>query len=131
MSTITPKAVESASRHQVDWAAQDALTDDQIAVQISVNPDAAPDVSDWPIEHARLVEAIDVKAIRAKTGMSQDRFAQAFGLNLNALRDWEHRRRAPRGPARTLLQIIDREPVAVRRALKPRRPARTIMSGEC
>ena len=50
--------------------------------------------------------------------MSQDRFAKTFALNLATLRDWEQERRMPHGPARTLLQIIDREPEAVRRALR-------------
>jgi transcriptional regulator with XRE-family HTH domain len=59
----------------------------------------------------------DVKAIRAKFGLSQQRFAKTFALNLATLRDWEQERRMPHGPARTLLQIIDREPEAVRRAL--------------
>jgi hypothetical protein len=44
-------------------------------------------------------------------------FARTFGLNVAALRDWEQRRRVPRGPARSLLRIIDREPDAARRAL--------------
>jgi hypothetical protein len=62
----------------------------------------------------------DVKAIRAKFGLSQERFAKTFALNLATLRDWEQERRIPHGPARTLLLIIDREPEAVRRALGPK-----------
>jgi putative transcriptional regulator len=71
------------------------------------------------------MEPTEVKAIRLKFGMSQEEFAKTFGLNLAALRDWEQQRRMPRGPARTLLQIIEREPAAVRRALRagPRRRA--------
>jgi hypothetical protein len=34
-----------------------------------------------------------------------------------AVRDWEQQRRVPRGPARTLLRIIEREPETARRAL--------------
>jgi putative transcriptional regulator len=33
------------------------------------------------------------------------------------MRDWEQRRRSPDPAARTLLQVIDREPEAVDRAL--------------
>ena len=62
-------------------------------------------------------EPMDVKAIRTRLGMSQEAFARTFGINVASLRDWEQRRRVPRGPARTLLQIIDREPEAARRAL--------------
>lgn len=110
-------------KHEPDWAALDALTDEEINAQIAANPDAAPDMSDWPIEDAILMEPVDVKAIRRKTGLSQQEFARTFSLNLAALRDWEQQRRMPRGPARALMQIIDREPEAARRALQVRRRA--------
>lgn len=115
MSITRRKAVKP--RHDPDWAAIDALTDAEIAAQIAANPDAAPDVSDWPPDKAVISEPVDVKAIRAKLGMSQDAFAATFGISAATLRDWEQRRRVPRGPARALLQIIDREPEAARRAL--------------
>lgn len=61
--------------------------------------------------------AIDVAAIRARTGLSQARFAQRFGLSPSAIRDWEQQRRTPDPAARTLLMVIDKEPDAVVRAL--------------
>jgi putative transcriptional regulator len=61
---------------------------------------------------------LDVRAIRAKTGMTQDMFAQRFGVSVNTLRHWEQGKRLPEGPARTLLKVIDREPEAVQRALR-------------
>lgn len=60
---------------------------------------------------------IDVKAIRARTGLSQDKFANRFGFNAATLRDWEQGRRQPEPTARVLLTVIDREPEAVARAL--------------
>jgi len=60
---------------------------------------------------------IDVAAIRKKTRLSQDRFAQRFGLSVAAIRDWEQHRRTPDPAARTLLLVIDKEPEAVARAL--------------
>jgi putative transcriptional regulator len=113
MSTGTPKT----QRHEPDWAALDALTDEEIAAQIAADPDAAPDMSAWPLDQAVISELMDVKAIRFRLGLSQEAFARTFGLNVTALRDWEQRRRVPRGPARSLLRIIDREPEAARRAL--------------
>src|SRR5947207_15082789 len=111
----------AAKRHEPDWEALRALTDEEIAAQIAANPDAAPDL-DWSLDDpkVRILVPTDVKAIRAKFGMSQDRFAKTFALNLATLRDWEQERRMPHGTARTLLQIIDREPAAVRRALSPK-----------
>ena len=110
---------ELSARHEPDWAALEALTDEEIDRQIAEDPDAAPDLSDWSLENSVMMEPIDVKAIRAKLGMSQPEFARAFSLNLASLRDWEQQRRAPRGPALALLRIIDREPDAARRALHP------------
>jgi putative transcriptional regulator len=60
---------------------------------------------------------IDVKAIREKTGMSQQGFCAAFGISLGTLRHWEQGLRAPRGPARTLLMVVDQDPMAVIRAI--------------
>jgi putative transcriptional regulator len=118
---------DAAKKHEPDWAALDALTDEEIDAQIAANPDAAPDISDWSLDDpkVRIMVPTDVKAIRAKFGLSQEKFAKTFALNLATLRDWEQERRMPHGPARTLLQIIDREPAAVRRALAPKK-ARTV-----
>jgi putative transcriptional regulator len=60
---------------------------------------------------------IDVRAIRHKIGLSQEDFAQHFGVNKRTVQEWEQGRRQPSGPARTLLVVIDREPEAVYRAL--------------
>jgi len=113
------KRSKARAPHSIDWRAIDALTDEQIATQIAANPDAAPDVSDWSLDDPKvtIMEPIDIKALRARLRMSQESFAATFGLNLAALRDWEQQRRVPRGPARTLLRIIEREPEAARRAL--------------
>lgn len=43
----------------------------------------------------RLHEAQDVKAIRAKVGMTQPAFARAYRLEVATLRDWEQGRRSP------------------------------------
>ena len=63
-------------------------------------------------------QAIDVKTIRAKLGMTQQQFAARFGFSVNTLRHWEQGLRQPEGPARAYLQVIDREPDAVQKALR-------------
>jgi len=62
-------------------------------------------------------EEINVKRIRKKLKMSQNKFADYFGFKVSTLRDWEQGRRVPTGPARNFLFVIDQEPEAVRRAL--------------
>ena len=61
---------------------------------------------------------VDVRKVRRRLGMSQGEFAAQFGINPATLRNWEQGRRQPEGPARVLLNIIDREPDAVQRALQ-------------
>ena len=38
---------------------------------------------------------LDVRAIRGKTGLTQEAFAQRFGFSVNTLRHWEQGRRYP------------------------------------
>jgi putative transcriptional regulator len=56
---------------------------------------------------------LDVKAIRRKTGMSQQRFCATFGISLGTLRHWEQGLRTPRGAALVLLKVVDKNPKAV------------------
>ena len=63
-------------------------------------------------------ETINVKAIREKTGMSQQRFCATFGISLGTLRHWEQWLRSPRGAARILLKVVDNDPSAVIRAME-------------
>ena len=61
---------------------------------------------------------VDVVAIRATTGLSQERFARTFRISPHTLRNWEQGRRMPEGPALVLLQAIDRDPLVVMRLLE-------------
>jgi putative transcriptional regulator len=64
------------------------------------------------------MEPIDVKSIREKTGMSQQRFCATFGISVGTLRHWEQGLRAPRGAARVLLRVVDHNPKAVIKAIE-------------
>ena len=61
---------------------------------------------------------IDVKAIRASLGMTQEEFAGRFGFSVNTLRHWEQGSRQPEGPTRAYLLVIERAPKAVQKALQ-------------
>jgi DNA-binding transcriptional regulator YiaG len=60
---------------------------------------------------------IDVRAIRAVTGLSQAKFAELLSIEVATLRNWEQGRREPTGAARALLRAIRNNPVAVIKAL--------------
>ncbi|MCS5587592.1 MAG: helix-turn-helix domain-containing protein [Porticoccaceae bacterium] len=62
--------------------------------------------------------SVDVKAIRAQVGMSQNEFATAFGISVSTLRHWERGDRTPHGPALVLLNVVAKEPQAVLKALR-------------
>jgi putative transcriptional regulator len=62
-------------------------------------------------------DAVDVKAVRRSTGLSQANFAELLGIELSTLRNWEQGRRQPTGPARALLRAIRNNPVEVIKAL--------------
>lgn len=63
-------------------------------------------------------EAINVKAIRKKTGMSQQKFCATFGISLGTLRHWEQGLRTPQGPARVLLKVVQYNPKSIINALQ-------------
>lgn len=68
---------------------------------------------------------LEVAAIRAKIGLSQDDFATAFGFTINQIRDWEQKRSRPLGGMRAYLMIIDRDPKGVLRILRDFKPRKT------
>ena len=63
-------------------------------------------------------DAVDVKTVRERTGLTQEEFAAIFAISLGALRHWERGDRKPRGTALVLLNVIAKEPKAVLRALQ-------------
>ena len=60
---------------------------------------------------------LDVRAIRAATGLTQAAFAAAFGFPAGTLRDWEQGRTRPDMAARSYLLVIQHDPEAVRETL--------------
>lgn len=67
----------------------------------------------WP----SIPDRIDVAAIRRRTGLSQPAFAARIGVPVATLRNWEQGHRAPQGPARVLLALVDRNPRIVEETL--------------
>ena len=59
----------------------------------------------------------DAREARLKLGLSQREFASFIGTAVGTVRKWELGTRHPSGAARTLIEVIKREPKAVRRAI--------------
>jgi len=68
--------------------------------------------------HKVEVPAVDVAAIRARTGLSQGAFARSIGVAKGTLLNWEHGRRQPTGPAQVLLAMIEKKPSLVSELLR-------------
>jgi putative transcriptional regulator len=66
---------------------------------------------------AKSEPAVDVRSIRALTGLSQAKFAELLSIEVATLRNWEQGRREPTGAARALLRAIRNNPIAVIKAL--------------
>lgn len=56
----------------------------------------------------------DILALRRFVGLTQVRFAEAMGISVHTLRNWEQGRRQPEGPALALLRIAARHPRIIR-----------------
>lgn len=79
--------------------------------------DAQGNPAEGTITHQVDLGAVDVKAIRKRLGLTQEKMALALGTSVSGIRKWEQGQRQPRGAARTLLLVMDKEPEAVARAL--------------
>lgn len=51
---------------------------------------------------------------RARTGLSQSRFAALLGVSARTLQNWEQGRTRPSGAAQTLLAVAQRHPEVLR-----------------
>jgi len=98
-----------------DWAAVEALTDEEIHAAALADPDAQPIPlgSDEELAKLGLIHIPNVKKLRERLGLTQDAFAAAYRIPIGTLRDWEQGRKRPDAPARAYLTVIARNPEAV------------------
>jgi putative transcriptional regulator len=65
------------------------------------------------------VEVPDVREIRRKLHMSQQKFAETYRIPLPTLKNWEQGRRHPDAPAAAYLLAIARRPHEISTAFSP------------
>ncbi len=61
--------------------------------------------------------AVDVRKLRERLGLTQEQFSLRFGLELDAVRNWEYGRREPDAATISYLTVIEKNPEAVQEAL--------------
>ena len=65
----------------------------------------------------RIAGGEDIVALRRFVGLTQLQFAEAHGISVHTLRNWEQGRRSPEGPALALLRVAARHPRVLRENL--------------
>jgi putative transcriptional regulator len=70
-------------------------------------PSVSPDPPPMPSKQA---DAFYARRIRSQTRLTQAEFAARIGVPIETVRNWEQGKRAPRGPARALLKLLDQAP---------------------
>jgi DNA-binding transcriptional regulator YiaG len=97
-----------------------------MTISRKLGPDDAPYLKRGELKamvesgEARIVRNKDnmVRVVRAKLNMSQTQFARAFKLSLRTVQEWEQGRYKPDQIARNYLNVIQKQPKAVQKALK-------------
>jgi putative transcriptional regulator len=104
---------------KTDWRAFDAMTEEERHAAALSDPDSPP-ATEAQLARARRMP--NVRALRGKMKLTQEQFAERFGLPLGTVRDWEQGAHRPDRAAQVLLTVIEKDPEAVIRALR-KRPA--------
>ena len=98
---------EATVMPRVDLERVERTSEAEIAAQMAADDEAA-----------RQDAAAYARRVRRRTGLSQVAFASRIGVPLDTVRNWEQGKRAPAGPARALLRVLDRAPEAALAALE-------------
>ncbi len=97
-----------------DWDALDRLSDEEVERRAKSDPDGRP-LTDEDLR--KLKRSSRVRVLRMALGLTQEEFADAYGIPVGTLRDWEQGRREPDQASKTLLKLIEVIPQEVRAAL--------------
>jgi len=100
---------------KTDWRAFDAMIEAERHAAAISDPDCPPATAAQLVRARRVPQ---VRAIRQSMKLTQEQFAERFGLPLGTVRDWEQGAHRPDRAAQVLLTVIAKNPDAVIRALK-------------
>jgi putative transcriptional regulator len=108
---------------KIDFKRLENMTEEELTANALSDPDNLPltklEMRQFkPVhpKHAK-TKSIDIKNIRKKLHLSQEKFAEYFGVSIRTLQDWEQHRHNPSKTARNFLLVVSKEPRAVQRAL--------------
>jgi len=101
-------------KDKTDWEALRKLSEREVKQRARSDLAAKPLTKE---DFRKLKRSPRVRILRMALGMTQVEFAEAYGIPLGTLRDWEQRRREPDQASKTLLKLIERMPRKVRAVL--------------
>jgi putative transcriptional regulator len=101
-------------KDETDWKALRKLSEEEVERRALSDPDAKPLTEE---DFRRLKRSPRVRIVRMALGLTQEEFAEAYGIPIGTLRDWEQGRREPDQASKTLLKLIERMPREVKAAL--------------
>ena len=107
-------------KSKTDWEKLKKMTDADIEAAANSDPDN-PLLTDEELKQFKRVnpvQDIDVKEIRKKLHLSQDKFAIFFGVSKRTIQAWEQKRKRPNATSRNFLRVVDYAPEVVQRALE-------------
>lgn len=106
-------------KSKTNWAKVKAMTEKQINAAAKSDPDAQPLTKAQLRKFKRVhpPRQVNVKIIREKLHLSQQEFANYFGVSVRTIQEWEQHRRTPSATARNFLKVIEKAPRAVQKAL--------------
>jgi putative transcriptional regulator len=116
LEQILPDGSTRPLEDNSDWARFDAITDEQAYQNALDDPDNPPLT---PERLAKMRRVPKPEHLRLNLGLSQEEFARQFEINLGTLREWEEGSRHLDRTAVSYLTVIEKNPDAVREALRP------------
>jgi putative transcriptional regulator len=111
----TSHSAPKASPTATDWSAFDAMSDDEVIARAETDPENPPLTK---AQRAQLRPVAVVTRLRWSLRLTQEQFAERFGIPLGTLRDWEQQKVVPDAAAQVLLRVIALNPELVATAAK-------------
>ena len=119
MQDKTRKVEQSVpQRGKTDWAAFDALTDEEVEAAALADPDAQP----WP-EGKTMRRGARVRYIRLKLGLTPTAFAERYAIPRDTIMAWERHKTDEDAVAIAYLNAILADPEGVAAAVAKSREA--------
>ena len=106
--------MDRATAYEAEDFRATPLRDDEVREAAKSDPDARPFTRE---DLTRIQPQIRPASVRHLLRLTQEQFADRFGIPLGTLRDWEQGRREPDMTARTLMRAISMDPDLIARAV--------------